>query len=206
MSNDYDYSVFINCPFDSQYQPLFESIIFTIFICGFKPRCALEHDDASESRIEKINNIIVDCKYGFHDISRTEVDPISQLRRFNIPLELGMFLGCKRFSSGRKKEKTCIIFDKISYRYQQFISDIAGQDIKFHDNNPKMLIKSLRNMFLTNNPDLKIHGANFIIKKYEAYQLDKKNIKINLDLDDDDDELTYSDHVKIIQQWLRINL
>jgi len=46
--NEYATSVFVNCPFDTQYKPLFEAIVFTVFACGFQPRCALEIDDASE--------------------------------------------------------------------------------------------------------------------------------------------------------------
>ncbi|MBF4366283.1 hypothetical protein, partial [Vibrio anguillarum] len=107
MSDDYEKSVFINCPFEPQYEPIFDAILFTIYKCGYKPRCALEHDDAGQSRIDKINDIIFDCKYGFHDISKTELDLHNNLPRFNMPLELGLFLGCKRFASGRSKEKIC---------------------------------------------------------------------------------------------------
>ncbi len=70
-------SVFINCPFDAQYRPLFEAIVFAVFACGFRPRCALEIDDASQVRIDKIFKIIAECKYGVHDISRTEGTPPS---------------------------------------------------------------------------------------------------------------------------------
>ena len=50
MPNKYDKRVFINCPFDAQYKPLFEAIVFAIHACGLRPRCALEIDDASEVR------------------------------------------------------------------------------------------------------------------------------------------------------------
>src|SRR5437867_12511026 len=74
--NKYDKGVFINCPFDRQYKPLFEAIVFAVFDCGLWPS-ALEIDDASEVRIDKIFKIIADCKYGVHDISRTEVTSMS---------------------------------------------------------------------------------------------------------------------------------
>ena len=70
MENRYDRRVFINCPFDAQYKPLFEAIVFAVRDCGLRPRCALEIDDASEVRIEKIFKIIAECRYGVHDISR----------------------------------------------------------------------------------------------------------------------------------------
>jgi hypothetical protein len=34
--------VFLNCPFDDEYRSLFEAIVFTIHLCGFSCRCALE--------------------------------------------------------------------------------------------------------------------------------------------------------------------
>lgn len=43
---DFSQNVFINCPFDDQYLPLFHAIIFTIHNMGFRPRCALEVSNA----------------------------------------------------------------------------------------------------------------------------------------------------------------
>jgi hypothetical protein len=54
----YQRSVFINCPFDGEYVPIFRAIIFTVFACGFEPRSTLEHEDASQVRIEKIYRLI----------------------------------------------------------------------------------------------------------------------------------------------------
>jgi len=68
-------NVFINCPFDTGYQRFFNAIIFTVLRFGFRPRCALETDDASQNRFEKICSIIMKCRYGIHDISRTEIGP-----------------------------------------------------------------------------------------------------------------------------------
>src|SRR6516225_9571953 len=109
--NEYAAGVFINCPFDAQYKPLLEAITFAVLACGHRPRCALEIDDSSEVRIDKIFKIIAECKYGIHDISRTEVTTVSGLPRFNMPLELGIFLAAKRFGTGKQKQKVCLILD-----------------------------------------------------------------------------------------------
>ena len=78
-------SVFINCPFDQQYQPLFEAIVFCVVACGFVPRCTLELTDAGEVRIENIYRLIAQCNHGIHDVSRTEAaDQPYRLPRFNI--------------------------------------------------------------------------------------------------------------------------
>jgi hypothetical protein len=87
----YGYSVFVNCPFDDAYRHLFEAIVFAIHDCGYIARCALEVDDASLVRIEKIGSIISACRFGIHDISRTEANAATGLPRFSMPLELGCF-------------------------------------------------------------------------------------------------------------------
>jgi hypothetical protein len=56
--------------------------------------CALEDDDAGEFRLSKIERIIEECKFGIHDLSAVALDVATGLPRFNMPLELGLFLGC----------------------------------------------------------------------------------------------------------------
>jgi len=141
---DYENSVFVNCPLDDEYRHLFEAIVFGIHDCGFIARCALEVDDASEVRIDKIAKIIGDCRFGIHDISRTNADSITNLPRFNMPLELGLFLGAKRFGRPQQRLKICLILDLERYRYQKFISDIAGQDIAAHSGNSRIAIRIVR--------------------------------------------------------------
>jgi len=88
-SNEFDVGVFINCPFDQAYLKIFHSIVFVVIHCGFRARCAQEIDDGGEVRIEKIASIIASCRFGIHDLSRTELDRLNRLPRFNMPLELG---------------------------------------------------------------------------------------------------------------------
>ena len=61
-------SVFINCPFDKEYQPLLDAIVFCVAACGFVPRCTLELTDAGEVRIENIYRLIARCNHGIHDV------------------------------------------------------------------------------------------------------------------------------------------
>src|SRR5690349_20912230 len=129
---NYERDVFINCPFDDQYQPLFYGIVFAVYDMGFRPRCAKDISNAGQTRVSKIQDLIESCKYSIHDISRTELDQNSRLPRFNMPLELGLDLGCKRYGKGKLQGKVLLILDVEPFRYQQFISDIAGQDIEAH--------------------------------------------------------------------------
>jgi hypothetical protein len=138
-----EFGVFVNCPFDDLYRPIFGAV-FAVHDCGYVARCSLEVTDASQVRIEKIAAIIAACRLGIHDISRTEIDPETNLPRFNMPLELGLFLGAKRFGSRQHRNKNCLILDLEKYRYQKFISDIAGQDIAAHGARPNDAIRAVR--------------------------------------------------------------
>ena len=51
-----------------------------------------------------------------------------------MPLELGTFLGARRFGDKDQQSKKFLILDKEQYRYQQFISDLSGYDIRSHGN------------------------------------------------------------------------
>ena len=136
-----DNHVFINCPFDRQYRSMFDAIIFAVLDCGFVARCALEVDDGGQVRIDKIVSIIRECRLGIHDISRTEPDPTTGLPRFNMPSELGLFLGAKRFGVGPQRRKLSLILDRERYRYQASCSDIAGQDVSAHDGSAIVAVK-----------------------------------------------------------------
>jgi hypothetical protein len=149
IARSYDRNVFINCPFDPEYRPLFEAIAFTTADCGYHPRSALEVDDSSQVRIEKITGIISESRLAVHDISRTQLDRGTRLPRFNMPLELGIFLGAKSFGSGDQKRKVAVILDTDRYRYQKFISDIAGQDIRAHSGRVDHVVHEVRDFLST---------------------------------------------------------
>ena len=135
--------VFINCPFSADYQAHFQAIVFTVVRSGFTPRCARESDDSGEVRLDKICRIIRECPYSVHDISRTELDADLGLPRFNMPFELGLVLGAKRFGGRSFGRKKTLIFDRDPYRYQSYISDIAGQDVHEHKGQVDQLIREL---------------------------------------------------------------
>jgi hypothetical protein len=195
--------MFINCPFDVQYKPLFEGIIFAVSFCGFRPRCSLEIDDASEIRIEKVFKIISECKFGIHDISRTELTAGSGLPRFNMPLELGIFLAAKRFGVGRQQKKVCLVLDSAPYRYQQFISDISGQDIQVHNNSVQEAIAVVRNWLRNASGLMELPGGAEIFRRYQLLEQELPTICERLRLRRD--ELIFNDLASIIADWLRGN-
>jgi hypothetical protein len=47
-SPEYARSVFINCPFDGEYLPIFRAVVFTVSVCGFVPRQKFISDIAGQ--------------------------------------------------------------------------------------------------------------------------------------------------------------
>lgn len=197
---DYDQNVFINCPFDDSYLPLVRGLVFAVFECGLIPRCAQEVYDAGEVRIEKIMGLIENCRWGIHDISRTDLNP-SGLPRFNMPLELGLFLGAKRFGSVPQTRKSSLVLDCEKYRYQEFISDIAGQDISAHGDEPARAVRAVRDWLATSRSHAdKPAGAAAITRRYARFSSELPVICEAAELQID--ELTFVEYADLASTWL----
>jgi len=176
--------------------------VFAVYDCGFIARCALEEDDGSQVRVQKIYDIISKCRLGIHDLSRVQIDRTSRLPRFNMPLELGAFLGAKYFGVNEQKNKACLILDSIEYRYQKFISDIAGQDIRAHGNDIRRAIGITRDWLRTYS-QTSIPSGSVIWKRYTEFcaKLPALCKESNLNRS----ELIYNDFVLLVYKWLTVN-
>lgn len=193
--------VFINCPFDRQYEPLLKAIVFAVFDCGFVPRCALEESDSAVIRVEKLYRLIKSAQYAIHDISRTEIKSKNDLPRFNMSFELGVFLGAKKYGDTEQRKKKCLILDKHRHRYQKFISDISGQDIKEHKNDARKAVKAVRNWLNGyHHHSQPLPGAEAIWNRYEVFQSELPQMCLALQLKPR--ALTYKDYVALVVEWL----
>jgi len=197
---DYNDNVFINCPFDKDFMQIFHAKIFAVFDCGFRARCALEEDDGGDVRIEKIARIINKCRYGIHDISRTELCRDTNLPRFNMPLELGIFLGARKYGNPEQKKKCCLITDTERYRFQIFISDIAGQDIRAHEGSPDNAIRIVRDWLRSASKRTSIPGGAAIIERYQTFRDELPRICEKAKIRED--ELTFNDYATFVSEWL----
>jgi hypothetical protein len=170
LPSTYGKNVFINCPFDRKHNPLFRAMVFAVHDCGFIARSALETVDGGEVRIRKIIQIMRESRYGVHDISRIELDRGTRLPRFNMPLELGMFLGAREFGIREQRLKSCLILDRERYRYQVFCSDIAGQDIRAHADDAAQAIFAVRDFLANHQSAALLPGGNKIARRNEAFR------------------------------------
>lgn len=200
---NYNDQVFINCPFDNKYSAMFHACAFTVLDAGFIPRCSLEIDDATQFRLGAIVKLINDCRYGLHDLSRVQLDTASKLPRFNMPFELGLFYSAKHFGTNNQKQKQCLVLEVEKYRYQKFISDIAGIDITPHDNSTEKLILALRNWLVTASRRTTIPPGAKINERFIAFHADiKKACRIN---SIDFKTMPYVELIQNMTEWLKIN-
>jgi hypothetical protein len=199
-SATYETSVFINCPFDSDYEVLFRALVFAVEDCGFEAHCSLEAANAGEVRISKIARLISGCRHGIHDLSRTELHPVHRFPRFNMPLELGLFLGAQWYGSRKQKDKNCLILERRQDDHRNCCSDIAGQDITAHEGDPLKAIAAVRNWLATFRQGIeRVPRARAVQERFRRFQAELPGLceKAGLDFDD----LQFVELRTFIEEW-----
>ncbi|WP_017326095.1 hypothetical protein [Synechococcus sp. PCC 7336] len=167
----FERNVFVNCPFDDKFRPLLRPLLFTIYYLGFTPRIALERLNSAEVRIEKIIGLIEESKYSIHDLSRLKAETAGEFYRLNMPFELGIDFGCRRFKGGESSEKKCLILEAERHRYQAALSDVSGSDIEVHENEPEEIVAVVRN-WLNHEANLAADGPAAIWGAFTDFMAD----------------------------------
>ncbi|CAG0999465.1 hypothetical protein PLCT2_02979 [Planctomycetaceae bacterium] len=158
--------VFVNCPFDKKYKPLFDAIVFTVHDLGFQARHALI-DDGEAVRLTRIAKELAGSKYSIHDLSRVEVGGALKVPRFNMPFEAGIAY-CRHQFAGAGDEHHVLLLDSVQYRYQASLSDAAGLDPKVHNSDPELVVGNVRT-FLVRKSGEGGPGAAYIWKRYGLF-------------------------------------
>lgn len=196
-------SIFVNCPFDAGYKPLFDAIVFTVTACNFVVRSALEVSDAGELRLAKIVRLIGESRFSIHNISRIELDGDSGLPRFNMPIELGIAIGAKYLGDTRVRDHLMLVLDSERYRFQRFASDLAGLDPSAHANSVDGVVSAVRN-FVAAQSATALPGAAAIKAQLATFEATLPGIAtaVGQRLD----ELTYTDRMLHLNDFLASSL
>lgn len=198
----FEKSVFINCPFDEKYYSLLRPLLFTIVYLQFIPKIALERSDSGENRITKIEELIRESKYSIHDLSRIRSIKKNEVYRMNMPFELGIDYGCRKYSSGTGMEKRQLILEKEPYLYKIALSDISGFDIKYHNNEPMILIRVIRDWFVETVGIKGLKGPTEIWNKYNdfIYYLTVTRLKLGFS-EEDIMLMPVPEYIEAIDEW-----
>jgi hypothetical protein len=133
-------SVFLNVPYDKQFEDLYLAYIVGLTQLGLKINATLAVPN--QGRLERIVELIEESDVSVHDLSRIELS--LGIPRFNMPLELGLALFRSHVTKGRHR---AFIFERKAFRTQQSTSDINGIDPQVHNGTVKGVMAGLRNIF-----------------------------------------------------------
>ena len=152
--------IFINCPYDDEYKPLFFAMIYICEYFGYTPIFAAS-DESSSDRMDNIVKCIQESNYAIHDISKIH----ETIPRYNMPFELGMYY---MHIKENGKKKRMLILEGESNKSDVVISDLSGTEIKCHSNELEELFKAIRSFLRQFNTNIKDSPQKLYIK----YMLD----------------------------------
>ncbi|MDQ9172061.1 hypothetical protein Q8A64_16735 [Oxalobacteraceae bacterium R-40] len=205
--NNFEKSVFINCPFDDKYLPILEAIAFTVLRCGGEPKLARLEADANEIRLNKIIRLMEESRLGIHDLSRTKLDRGTKTPRFNMPFELGLDMACRQWSKHpHHKSKRILILASSQFEYQKFLSDISGQDIHAHGDDPIEAIRGVRDFLNMNKPGknkLPYPGPKTIGRDLAKFRAALPMMLKTIPMHKRD--LTMVDYIALASEWIVVN-
>lgn len=201
-THGFERNLFINCPFDDGYLPLARALVFCVLACGFEPRLATERSDSGEVRLEKIYELIGSSLFSVHDLSRIEPSHPEDLPRFNMPLELGIDFGARKYGGAHLKRKQFLILERERYRFQKVVSDLSGNDIRAHRNEPETLIRELRNWLLVAS-GRELPSGGRIWEDFSQSQMHLKKFLQELGYSEKDlQSLEMTEYISFTKKWL----
>jgi hypothetical protein len=137
-------AVFLNVPYDSDYEPIFIALVAALLALGRKPRCTIELQDRGQGRPRRILRLLESAAVSLHDLSR--VQPPA---RFNMPFELGLAFALRHHG---KRHQWYILEDRIG-RLDRTLSDLKGSEQHFHRGRPKLAVSCVLDVLGTTGRD-----------------------------------------------------
>ena len=135
-------SVFLNVPFDTEYNSLFLALIAGLAGLGLKPRCVLEVPSGGRNRLERIFGLIASCGASVHDLSRVALSSDLGVPRFNMPFELGI-----TYSLSQMRSHSFFVLEERAFRLQVSLSDLNGHDPYIHEGNSTGVLRCVLDCF-----------------------------------------------------------
>lgn len=151
-------NVFINIPFDRQYEPLYVALIVGLVGLGLIPRSSLEVPIVSKGglrprpRLGRIFELLRSCEFSLHDLSRVQLSRSSpRCPRFNMSFEAGLATALS-LSGNRSR---WYVLEEMEHRLQKSLSDLNGYDPFIHYGTAQGILVALTDIFSggRNQPD-----------------------------------------------------
>ncbi|MEO8812659.1 MAG: hypothetical protein ABI376_07085, partial [Caulobacteraceae bacterium] len=129
-----------------------------------------------------------------------EIDPRSNLPRFNMALELGADLALRMRGPKSHRTRRILVLDAEPHRYDQTLSDISGMDVAAHHNRRDAMIKEVRDWLNTAHAaEHPLPGAGALVQDHQEFLNLAPSITSKLRLDGPE-ELTHIDYLHVVEQ------
>jgi len=159
------YSVFLNIPYDRQFDKLFLAYIAGVSAFGLTPRATLEIP-TSQRRLERILKLIEECGYSIHDLSRVQLDRRRpRVPRFNTPFELGLAVA----HASANQQHSWYVCEAVPHRINKSLSDLGGTDVRIHGGTIRGVFGALCDMFVRKQQPS-------VQEMYHIYRVLKRNL------------------------------
>ena len=139
----FERAVFLNIPYDHQFENLCLAYVCAIASFGLVPRATLEIPGTR--RLDRIIELMQSCPFSVHDLYRVQRYAPTRLPRFNMPFELGLAVAWQKF---REKKHAWYVFETERYRADRSLSDLAGTDVYVHRGTVKGVLRQVSNAFV----------------------------------------------------------
>lgn len=204
-SPNFERNVFINCPFDEEYQPILRAVLFAVIHCGFVPRIASECFDSGEVRVQKILELLRESKFSIHDLSRGREVVNGGPPRFNMPFELGVDIGLRTAGKGKLATKQCLIMQEEPFRHHIVLSDLSGNDSRAHKGQPELAARHIRN-WLVDVGSFQLPSVTSVWESYNEFNaiFDDEMVRLRFSLRDVQ-EMSVSEFVLAPASRYRLN-
>lgn len=139
-------AVFLNLPYDKEFEPLFLAYIAGVSYLRLIPRVTLGIP-GGERRLDRIFDLLSRSRYSIHDLSRVEMDAHRPpTPRFNMPFELGMAVA---WTKTNRTEHRWFVFETRPRRVMKSLSDLNGTDVQIHRGTPRGVMRELCSAFVS---------------------------------------------------------
>jgi hypothetical protein len=133
---------FVNLAYGQPNESLYLSLIAGLAGFGLVPRAAL-FDPSARPQLARIQKLIGDCDYSFHDLSWMKLDgPPPKTPRLNMAFELGLAFGVSRW---HRPKHQIFILDKVPHRVAKALSDLQGTNVFIHDGGSQTVLREISN-------------------------------------------------------------
>lgn len=170
---------------------------------GYTPLLAPKTSDSAEIRLRKIYELIETSSVGIHDLSRSKASIIGEYYRLNMPFELGIHMGYRRFGQQTAGSVKILVLESTRYDYQKAISDLAGCDIKAHSSKPTEIVKCVRDWFVETIGMERLMGPTGIWNRFNDFMYDLHKFCIENGYSEEDfDSISIADYLQFLDRWV----